>query len=507
MRQAKKHVKSVSNGRSSRIPPEQVIAKVIQRRFGNHRTPVTVAVGGPGGTGKTTFARRLAENLGNATLLALDDYKTSREIRRQAKLFGPHPDANRMELISEHLGSLRKGETIAKPIYNRTTGNASETEEFTPMRWNIVEGEVATYSCFRDLFDFSVFIDSDWRTQLETRLGRDIDIRGYSPDKAVTTFLNSNLREFVEHGIESKQWADIHLFCNRDYRLILESVAQPLYGTLNSVLKSNVVPLEMVGLTVPVLSPFDRNGNIVKEAFVEHMDWLSATGIQRILIGGTTGEFFSLGFSERLEMLKLALEYFPGLVWFQVGGGPLPEAQQLASEAAELGADGIFCLPPAYFANAPRQGLIHYFNTVANATDMPFILYNFPQHTQNPLTAEIIEAVERFGLKDSAADKSLIQSTPRYFLGSNRNIPDGMRQGAVGFISAAANVWPDLYCKLEQAIESGDESESVRLQTEIDEKLARHNQPAIPNLKQLLSETLSKYPRFPRPPLQPITEG
>jgi len=99
------------------------------------------------------------------------------------------------------------------------------TEFYETKRFTILDGEISTYRQFRDYVDFAISIDSDLQTQLNTRLNRDIKERKYTYEKAIATFLHSNLLEFREFGAESKNWADIHLFCNDDYTLILESVA------------------------------------------------------------------------------------------------------------------------------------------------------------------------------------------------------------------------------------------------------------------------------------------
>ena len=187
------------------------LAALLLDRFGTVDRPVVVAVGGPGGTGKTTLALRLRERLPDAAVLRLDDYKTARALRKEQGIYGAHPSANRMALVAEHLGLLRAGVAFEKPVYVAADGEATCTERYLPRRFNLVDGEVATYHVFRGLVDFSIFVDAHWRTQLETRLTRDIDERGYTPEKAIATFLHSNLREYAEHGAESRTWADVGL--------------------------------------------------------------------------------------------------------------------------------------------------------------------------------------------------------------------------------------------------------------------------------------------------------
>jgi uridine kinase len=194
-------------------------AGAIEQLSSTLRRPIIVAVGGPGGTGKSTFAAQLADTLDDVAVLPLDDYKTPRSERAERKLYGPHPDANHMALIHEHLREIRDGQPFEQPIYCRVNGAASSWRAYHPRAINILDGEVATYPDFADLVDLSIYIDAHWRTQLNTRLERDIELRGYSVEKAIDTFLNSNLREFAAFGAPSSDHADILLFCDQHYRL------------------------------------------------------------------------------------------------------------------------------------------------------------------------------------------------------------------------------------------------------------------------------------------------
>ncbi len=504
MHRYKQHVRPKDHGHISRRPAEQMLAEMIRFSLAGKPGPLVIAVGGPGGTGKSTFARRLSQRLDDAAVLRLDDYKTARAARQKAGIFGPHPDANKMALIADHLGRLRGGEPFDQPVYDPSIGDAGSVRTYQPARFNIIDGEVATYREFRDLVDFAVFVDSDWRTQLATRLGRDLAHRNYSPEKAIATFLHSNLREFSEHGAESKNWADVHLYCHDDYRLELESMSRELYEQVRNMLHEDVDAVELAGLIVPLLTPFAADGGIDERAFVEHLEFLSRAGVRRILVSGTTGEFFSLTPTERLDLLKLALEYFQGLVLFQAGGGPLPETLDMACKAQQLGADGILCLPPSYYADASEEGLVQYLHAVAAIVDIPLILYNFPQHTQNPLTPAILRRVEPFGMKDSSGDLSLIKVTPRYFVGDDTRICRALRAGAIGFVSAAANALPELYVSLDACAESHCWQDAESWQVRICELLRRLGDCQIPVIKRLVRARIESYPTAVRPPLAPL---
>lgn len=67
---------------------------------------------------------KLAERLGNAAVLTLDDYKTQREERAAKNIYGAHPEANNLDLILEHLQALLAGKAVEKPVYRREAGKA-----------------------------------------------------------------------------------------------------------------------------------------------------------------------------------------------------------------------------------------------------------------------------------------------------------------------------------------------------------------------------------------------
>lgn len=218
----KKHVKVKHN----ELPPEAALADLIEKLYGDRTNPVLIAIGGPGGTGKSTFSYKLAECLGDACVLHLDDYKTDRLYRQELEIYGPHPKANELELLQQHIVELLENRPIEKPVYCGKEGKISSYTEFVPKKYNILEGEISTYREICDMIHFSMFIDAHWKTQLNTRINRDIEIRGYSPEKAIATFLHSNLREYQEYGAESRNWADAHLFCDEDYSLAVEAISE-----------------------------------------------------------------------------------------------------------------------------------------------------------------------------------------------------------------------------------------------------------------------------------------
>lgn len=249
------------------------------------------------------------------------------------------------------------------------------------------------------------------------------------------------------------------------------------------------------GLVIPVPTPFDANGDVDFGAYLSHIDWLAEYGVRNLLVNGTTGEFFSLTPEEQLKLLRVSREAWKGKLIFHLGDTALFQCLEIARKAQEEGADFLASLPPYYFAGAPADGLVEWFGRLSLESDLPLILYNFPKHTGNPLTPEVLEKIPHWGLKDSSGDLSLISSTPNYFVGGDTKISAAYAAGAKGFVSASANIDPLPYLRI-------GKEQTPENQAAVDSVNTRANGPyAIAKIKQELSEILPGYPAAVRPPL------
>ena len=255
------------------------------------------------------------------------------------------------------------------------------------------------------------------------------------------------------------------------------------------------------GLIVPVLTPFKESGAIDQNAFIQHLEFLAHHGIERIMVNGTTAEFFSLLPEERKMLLKLARRHFSGLIVVHAGGLGLAQNKQEIRWANEWGADAVAALPPIYPAGLPAAGIIDYFKALEAAADVPFFLYNFPKHAGNAITPEILKAVPHYALKDSGQNLELMEATPRYFIGSSTNIFEPVQQGAAGFVAGTANVRPELYAALEMLVVAAKVEEAAVMQQEVKAYSAQFSAGGVPLLKQALARKLPGYPTHVRCPL------
>ncbi|MCC5804943.1 MAG: hypothetical protein JJU00_01325 [Opitutales bacterium] len=186
--------------------------------------PVVVALGGPGGTGKSTIAHFLCGQVPGCAVLPLDDYRKSRADRFASGLLGSHPEGNRLGLLRAHLETARRGEAVERPVFDSVAGEARTTQRVGPARILLAEGEIAAHRCLSDAFDLRILVEAHWRTQLHTRLTRDIRERKYSLERAIEVYLQSNLRDYPAFADPE---ADIILYRTRNGRLKLRMKPRP----------------------------------------------------------------------------------------------------------------------------------------------------------------------------------------------------------------------------------------------------------------------------------------
>lgn len=258
---------------------------------------------------------------------------------------------------------------------------------------------------------------------------------------------------------------------------------------------------EIKGLVVPVLTPYSEDWKVDESAFIRHLEFLSEHGIQRIMVNGTTAEFFSLLPEERKHLFKTARRYFSGQIILHAGGLGLEQNKREVRWANDFGADAVAVLPPIYPAQCSEEGIIQYFQSLEKETDLPFILYNFPKHSGNVITPKVLQEVPHFGMKDSGQQFELMEHTPRYFVGSSSNIFEPVQQGAAGFVAATANVRPELYAAFEMLLVDAKVEEAAVMQQEVKAYSGRFSAGGIPMLKKSLARKLEGYPARVRLPL------
>ena len=163
-------------------------------------------------------------------------------------------------------------------------------------------------------------------------------------------------------------------------------------------------------LITAMVTPFDDQLKIDKPSVAKLVEHLIATGTQTIVVAGTTGESPTLDPAEKTDLLKLVIKESRGRAKTIMGTGSNDTMKSLEAtkQAEALGADGVLLVAPYY--NKPNQaGLLKHFETIANATRLPVVIYNIPGRTSINIAPEtILELAARnpniHALKDSTGD-------------------------------------------------------------------------------------------------------
>lgn len=175
-----------------------------------------IGIAGGTGSGKSTVVRKILEQLpaGEVAILPQDSYyrdSSHLPLEERLEINFDHPDSIEFELLIKHLKDLRKGKTIAQPIYSYLTcTRATETIQVKPCHVIIVEGIlVLTNPELRKLMDLKVFVDADADDRLIRVINRDIIERGRSVNKVLERYELTVKPMHVQFIEPTKRFADI----------------------------------------------------------------------------------------------------------------------------------------------------------------------------------------------------------------------------------------------------------------------------------------------------------
>lgn len=176
---------------------------------------IIIGIAGGTGSGKTTLTRRLKERFGpDVSVISHDNYYKQHDemsYEERCQLNYDHPDAFDTDLMVEQVQALRRGETIACPVYDFTVHNRSgETLLIAPTSVIVLEGIlIFAEPRLRDLMDIKIYVDTDADVRILRRIVRDVNKRGRSLESVVSQYLTT-VKPMHEQFVEpSKRYADI----------------------------------------------------------------------------------------------------------------------------------------------------------------------------------------------------------------------------------------------------------------------------------------------------------
>ena len=224
----------------------------------------------------------------------------------------------------------------------------------------------------------------------------------------------------------------------------------------------------IVGSIVALVTPMQADGSVDYPGLRDLIDWHIAEGTDCIGVVGTTGESPTVSVEEHCEIIRVSVQHAAGRVPIMAGAGAnsTREAIELTRFSKEVGADCSLQVVP-YYNKPSQEGIYQHFKAIAEAVDLPVVLYNVPSRTvadMQPETALRLASVPGvIGIKEASGNieraAQLIKHAPKGF--SIYSGDDGtaialMLLGGHGNVSVTANVAPRLMHQLCVAAMAGD---------------------------------------------------
>lgn len=207
------------------------------------------------------------------------------------------------------------------------------------------------------------------------------------------------------------------------------------------------------GSGVAIVTPF-RHESVDLEALGRLLDFQLENGTDAVIVCGTTGEATTMTYRERMQTIEFCVDRVAGRVPVIGGSGSnaTEVAVSLSRDVERAGADGLLVVTP-YYNKATQAGLIRHYNVIADAVDLPLILYDVPSRTGVTIAPETYAELARHpnivGVKEADGNLSSIQKTrnlcPEDFSiwsGNDDEVVPICALGGVGVISVVANVLP-----------------------------------------------------------------
>src|SRR5213075_1512110 len=229
------------------------------------------------------------------------------------------------------------------------------------------------------------------------------------------------------------------------------------------------------GSLVAIVTPMLADGALDLPSLKSLIDWHVQEGTDAIVIVGTTGESPTVDVEEHCGLIKAAVDYAAGRipVIAGTGGNSTKEAIELTQYAKKVGAKYSLSVVPYY--NKPMQeGLYRHFRAIAEACDLPMILYNVPSRTVADLANETVlrlaEVPNIVGIKEATSNvervSDLLKRKPREFVvfsGDDITALSYIMLGAHGVISVTANVAPRAMHEMCAAAQRGDFRKAIEV--------------------------------------------
>lgn len=273
------------------------------------------------------------------------------------------------------------------------------------------------------------------------------------------------------------------------------------------------------GCGTALATPFAANGSVDERALRDFVEWQIAEGIHFVVPCGSTGEAATMTAQEHRRVVEITVEQVSGRVPVAAGAGSndTRKAVELSREMKSAGATHLLHTSPMY-NKPPQRGIIAHFRAIADATDLPVIVYNVPGRTGSNVEASTTLALAEHenitAVKEASGNLAqiaeIIRNKPDDFTvlsGDDGLTLPVMAEGGDGVISVTSNVVPGLTSRLCELFDAGD----IAGARDVDQRLAAWTSAAFiesnPIPVKAALAMLGKFENVLRLPLVPLAES
>ncbi|MBI1330032.1 MAG: 4-hydroxy-tetrahydrodipicolinate synthase [Alphaproteobacteria bacterium] len=231
--------------------------------------------------------------------------------------------------------------------------------------------------------------------------------------------------------------------------------------------------------SMPALITPMKNGAVDEVAYRRFVAWQIAEGSHGLVPAGTTGESATLSHAEHMRVVEICVEEAAGKVPVIAGAGSnsTAEAIALTRHAKEVGADAVLSVEP-YYNKPTQEGLYRHFAAIADAVDIPIVVYNIPGRSVVEISVETMARLSKIanivGVKDATAnlarpsrERLACGTTWRLLSGEDITSLGYMAHGGHGCISVTANIAPRLCADFQNACMQGAFDTALKLQDKL----------------------------------------
>jgi 4-hydroxy-tetrahydrodipicolinate synthase len=276
------------------------------------------------------------------------------------------------------------------------------------------------------------------------------------------------------------------------------------------------------GSLVALITPMRSDGSIDEKAYAAFVDWQIKEGTDAVVPVGTTGESPTLSHDEHKRVVEIAIEVAKGRVPVIAGAGSncTEEAIDLARHAKKAGADATLVVTP-YYNKPTQEGMYLHFKAIADAVDLPLIIYNIPPRSVVDMNVDTMARLAKHknivGVKDATANlvrplhqKRACGDDFCQLSGEDHTAVAFLAAGGNGCISVTANVAPRLCAAMQDAWAEGRFGEAMQIQNRLvplHDALFTETSPAPVKFAASLLGRTSEHCRLPLAPLMESTKA